>query len=442
MSADKWSRGSSSRSWSTSGRNANGDSRMARPQLPASPLREISYERRSWSGRGKYYSSSSHASRGSPLLSTASLESGNSSSSGSSGLLVYQARSIQYASDSYEDSTSQSSDATSRKQIVTHRPRLRSISQISRWKRLAYTCRKRIPRGYGSVLVFVLNVIESFAFYGAIDSTLRIVFTDSSWHVIALTLLIKFTAGRILYPIAGFISDVYSGRYKMIKIGIWLFWVAFVLLSVSLSLAAGQIGSERVNTLIIPVVAFVLICAGSGAIEVVIIPFGVDQLSQGASSHEQSSYFYWYYFGRQFGNLVGIASFYSLSRLQIEEDNERNKYAVTTIQATVALAGMTVALIFMWWFKNVLFKDRQRENPLREIANVVFYAATVKDTPPVTRRAFRYGEGRKRRIERAKSRYDGIYTSEKVEDVKTFCKILLVLFSLGLCFMSYTGVSP
>lgn len=89
----------------------------------------------------------------------------------------------------------------------------------------------------------------------------------------------------------------------------------------------------------------------------------------------------------------------------------------------------------------MLFQDRQRENPLREVANIVFYAATVKDSPPVNRRAFRYGESRKRRIERAKSRYDGIYTSEEVEDVKTFCKIVLVQFSLGLCFMTYTGVS-
>lgn len=407
-------------------------------QLPDSPLAER-YERNS---RTRHHASSS--SRSSALQSTASLEPGGDSS-GSSGLLVYHANNtIQYADSSMEDSSTsrQSGYSTPQDQIIlTRRPRQRTGSLIPRWKRLQYTCRKRIPRGYGSVLVFILNVIESFAFYGAVDSTLRIFFKDSSWHEIALTLLLKYTAGRILYPIAGFISDVYSGRYRMIQIGIGLFWFAFALLSLSFSLAAAQIGSEWVNTLIVPIIAFVLICAGSGAIEVVIIPFGVDQLSQGASSHEQSSYFYWYYFGRQLGNLLGILSFYALSKLDIEGNDEQNKYAVISIQAIVALAGMTVALILMWWFRGVLFQDRQRENPLREVANIVFYAATVKDSPPVNRRAFRYGESRKRRIERAKSRYDGIYTSEEVEDVKTFCKIVLVQFSLGLCFMTYTGVS-
>ena len=300
-----------------------------------------------------------------------------------------------------------------------------------------------MPRGVGSVIVFLLNFLESFAFYGAIDSTLRILFSGSSWHETALILLVKFTAGRVMYPIAGFLSDVCTGRFKMIQIGISLFWIAFALLSLSLSLASVQVGNHPMSTVCIPVVAYVLISAGSSAIEVAIIPFGVDQLSQGASSHEQSSYFYLYYFGRQLGSVVGILSFYGLSLVQINDKNELlNQYAVTSIQSVSALAGLTLALVLVWWFKSHLFIDRQRENPLKEVVNVVFYAATVRDTPPLTRRAFRYGEGKKKRMERAKYRYDGHYTSEEVEDVKTFCKILLILFSLGLCFMTYTGVSP
>ena len=283
--------------------------------------------------------------------------------------------------------------------------------------------RNRIPRGKGSLLVFLINVVESFAFYGAIDSTLRMIFKGSSLHdETAITLLVQFTAGRLMYPIAGFLSDVYFGRYKMIQIGIWLFWVAFALLSLSLSLAAGdiQVPSVPLNTLVLPIITYVLISAGSGAIEVTIIPFGVDQLSRGASSHEQSSYFYWFYFGRQLGNVAGILLFYGLSLLQIEENSERNEYAVASIQSIVGLAGMTFALALTWWFKDALFKDRQRENPVKEVANIMYYTK------------FRYY---------AKFHYDGQYTDKEIKDVKAFCKILLVLLSLGLCFMTYTGVS-
>ena len=422
--------------------------RSTRLQPPVSPLMEEDEERsgsRQWSSNGSRRARPPSSTRVSVLQSTASLEPSCSSSSGSSGVLAYHVRtgSIQNESSSSHDSRPPSSSLllpACERLPARDAERERGAPRHGLcWKRLRHTCWKRMPRGVGSLIVFLLNFIESFAFYGATDSTLRILFTGSSWHETALILLVKFTAGRVMYPIAGFLSDVCTGRYRMIQIGVWLFWIAFSLLSLSLALASVQIGSHHMTTLCLPVIAYVLISAASGAIEVAIIPFGVDQLSQGASSHEQSSYFYLYYFGRQLGNLAGILSFYGLSRIQVRALNE---YAVASIQSVVALAGMTLALTLLWWFKNHLFIDRQRDNPLKEIVNVVFYAATVQDTPPVNRRAFRYGEGKKKRMDRAKYRYDGLYTSEEVEDVKTFCKILLILFSLCLCFMTYTGVSP
>ena len=438
--------------------------RSTRLRPPVSPLieedEEVSSGSRQWdSNESRRAKPPSSRSRMSALLSTASLEpTSYSGSSGSSGILAYHVRtgSIQNDSSSSYDSLPPSSSSAAPRPLLSASERLPATSSRrgrERWtptprhsssccKRLVRTSWKRMPRGIGSVIVFLLNCIESFAFYGAIDSTLRILFTGSGWKETALILLVKFTLGRLMYPIAGFLSDVCTGRYRMIQIGIWLFWVAFALLSLCLALASVNIGTHHMNTVWLPVLAYVLISAASGAIEVAIIPFGVDQLSQGASSHEQSSYFYLYYFGRQLGNLAGILSFYGLSRIQIDKDRTLNEYAVASIQSVVALAGMTVALTLLWWFKNHLFIDRQRENPLKEVVNVVFYAATVRDTPPVTRRAFRYGEEKKKRMDRVKYRYDGPYTSEKVEDVKTFCKILLVLFSLGLCFMTYTGVSP
>lgn len=289
--------------------------------------------------------------------------------------------------------------------------------------------------------MFLLNVIESFAFYGALDGILRVLLNRSSETEAGITLLVQFTAGRLLYPLAGFLADVYFGRYRMIHIGVWLFWIAFALLALSLSIASSVAHDEtQLTTVILPIIAYVLIGAGSSAIEVTIIPFGVDQLSQGASSEEQSSYFYWYYFGRQLGILAGLTAFYGLSLIKIESGND-STFATGSIQSVVALGGMTLALILLWWFNTCLFKDKQRENPLKLVINILYYAATVKERGPIKRRAFRYGEERKPRIERAKFQYDGLYTSEEVEDVKTFCKILLILFSLGLCFMTYNGVS-
>ena len=395
----------------------HGPSRSSKERQYGAVLRPpVMEEREPWSSR------SSSASRHSPLRYAASHE----YSSESSGVLAYHPSSVNY--DSPTASQSVAGDQFKR--------------QWTKVRRVSGTCRSRVPRGAGSFLVFLLNVIESLAFYGALDSILRALLNGSSGFETGVILLVQYTAGRLLYPVAGFLADVYFGRYRMIHIGVWLFWIAFALLALSLSIASGIARDDtRLTTIILPIIAFVLISAGSSAIEVTIIPFGVDQLSQGASSEEQSSYFYWYYFGRQLGVLVGISTFYGISLLNIESGYHNNLFATGSIQSLEALAGMTLALILLWWFNTCLFKDKQRENPLKLVINILYYTATVKERGPIKRRAFRYGEGKKSRIERAKFQYDGLYTSEEVEDVKTFCKILLILFSLGLCFMTYTGVS-
>lgn len=65
----------------------------------------------------------------------------------------------------------------------------------------------------------------------------------------------------------------------------------------------------------LPIVAFsILVSAGSGGVQTTNIQFGVDQFSQGASSDNLSSYFYWYIydFGIQAETLTGILTLLGL----------------------------------------------------------------------------------------------------------------------------------
>ena len=71
-----------------------------------------------------------------------------------------------------------------------------------------------------------------------------------------------------------------------------------------------------------------------------------------------------------------------------------------------------------------------QENPLKQIYNVFSYAARNKY--PRQRSAVTYGE-LPSRFDLAKSRYGGPYSTEYVEDVKTFCRICL-LFLLVVAF--------
>ena len=315
---------------------------------------------------------------------------------------------------------------------------------------------ERYPRGKTSALVFVLNVIVSYAFGAAITGIVTIFTIEkdvplnaTEVHVLTfMRLLFQYCISRIFYPVAGFIADVYIGRCKMVKISLVLLAVGYTILVVAFILGGQKRVFEQSEAKVaicvdvVRMVAFLIISAGGGAFEATIIPFGVDQL-QGASSAEISSYFYFFYFSRNLGMVLGVAIYSTVlyaslkvnsieleNYLQFIGDNPHINELYGVFQPLVTLGILTVGIILIICFHHWFFKNTLWENPVKLIAKILCYAATVKRHLPVRNRAFRYGEERKNRIELAKITYDGKFPDEKVEDVKAFCRIFLILLSL------------
>ena len=307
------------------------------------------------------------------------------------------------------------------------------------WQRFCYS---RIPKGKAVFLVLVISTIETFAFYGAVDGIIRLVLgknPPTTSLAYSLSIILQSTAGRLCYPLTGFLADVYFGRYKVIHISLWLFWIAFSSLALAFSLS----DLPHVHVLthkLLPIAAFALISVGSAGIEANILPFGVDQFPQEATSQQISSYFYWWYVTRQVGSLLGVGAYIGLFLPTKAMDFEVR--TVSAIQPMLAVLVTTVAILLHVCCKRWYFERRERENPIKLVLKVLIFAAFVRRQFPSYRRAFRYGEAPKPRIELAKRDYDGIFTSEEVEDVKTFCRIVLVIFSLTGFFASYSAVSP
>ena len=299
------------------------------------------------------------------------------------------------------------------------------------------SCR-RLPKGKGVVLVMFIYFLESFAFYGTLSGLQQILLHDQPSSIWIFTFL-EGAAGRVVYPVAGVIADTYLGRYQVIHIGLWLLWIGFAILALCQSLVSLYSKSIMIGY-ILPILSAVVISIGAGSVEVNTISFGVDQLVQGSPSDELSSYFYWYYFNRNTGYLA--ATIVSLLLFGVPGlSTQNNNSMLYSCESLLAMAAITVALVLHYCLHNWYFKDRNRENPLRSIINVVYFSATVKRRPPVFRRAFRHGEGKKPRIELAKIDFDGIFSSEEVENVKTFCQILFLIFTLGGYFATYGAVS-
>ena len=307
----------------------------------------------------------------------------------------------------------------------------------------------RFPKGRAVVIVLLINTLESFAIFGAFDGLKeRIIGHSDRMHLAYLFLFFQWCGGRIFYPLAGLIADTWLGRYRMIKIGLWLMWLGFVIITVNESLVyhyANDSHNHTAEQYVLPIISLILLIISSATVEANIIPFGVDQIQQGASSSEMSSYFYYYYFSRIAGLLIGLALFLLLFCTGIKlypdftpwSENYYTPHTLHAIHPLFAVLSVTIALILHFWTSQHYFKDKDYSNPLRLIINVLYFAATVKRQPPRYRRAFRYGEERKSRIELAKMEYDGIFTSEEVEDVKTFLRICLVIFSLSGNFLTF-----
>ena len=299
-------------------------------------------------------------------------------------------------------------------------------------------CSNRVPRGRAFALILVMLIIERYILYGAVYQILDLIpgltnATTSQGFDFFLRIFLYYSISRVLYPIGGFIADVYIGRCRVIHMSIWFFWIAFALLTVANMLQELLLSHANVFvTHILPIAAYVFVLLASGGFESTLIPFGADQL-EAASSSELSSYFYWYYIAIQVGTLLNVFVNSVLS-LWLPSYQQLLQAFATLVVATLGLVLHNT--LQHWYFKNAL-----RENCIKLVLKVLWYVSRVKRHMPRYRRAFRYGEGRIKRIDLAKRKYDGIFFGDQVEDVKTFLRVCFILFCLGGYFFSQAGVS-
>ena len=331
-----------------------------------------------------------------------------------------------------------------------------SLSMRHRMTNYYHLIFNRHPRGKGVLLIFVLYFLETFAFFGALNGVKHLLPDQSNCNNDSSTghdlssfmfSLLYSSAGRVFYPVGGIIADSYLGRHNVIHIGLWLLWIGFAVNSLSFTFLL----SSKWSRYTVVAITFLLFGAGSGSVEATLIPFGVDQLSQGASSDELSSYFYYYYMARNVGAMSSTLIFFidfDLINFFPQTDLSTcmtvtllNTDIQYTVQSVLALIAISIALLILFCMKNQFYHDRQHSNALKLIYKVLSFAVTVKRQIPQYNRAFRYGEGRKPRIELAKREYDGIFSSEEVENVKTCYRMLFLLLSLFGYFVTYGAVS-
>ena len=284
-------------------------------------------------------------------------------------------------------------------------------SELTTKERLSICCKPsfqlRRLKNKGAILVLICSFFCAtfFQFYWQIADHNGIEFLVCS-SVFGLTL-----------SIAGWIADIHIGRYRVISLSIWIVWAAIMLATVS-SVLADTVDSYTskihcyVNGVLVTIGAL-----GAGGFQANVIQFGMDQLHD-ASTSEITSFIIWYVWTYSSSSFIVYIIIGCLTKQYWK--------LVICICLSLALSSM---LVFNHW----LVKEPLTQNPFKLVYSVVRYA--IKHKHPECRSAFTYCENEPpSRIDFGKSKYGGPFTTEQVEDVKTFLRFVILVFVASVIF--------
>ena len=275
----------------------------------------------------------------------------------------------------------------------------------------------------------------------------------TAWPLTILVYCLSQAVAYLLYPVLGYVADVHFTRYKFVLFSFVTVIVASVMIIIGSVFLITNNGGLPLTLFAGLAVAVNLI--GMGFFESTAIQFGMDQMLE-ASSDQLSRFIHWYYWSSNIGPAVffllevGTFGFFSLCTRNLQSLHPQNLLSsesthvvyctVLFIIASLQLVCTCVGLCLLVYYKKHFNIDRTGEHPLKLIYQVLKYA--WKHKCPENRSAFTYWEEDiPPRIDLGKSKYGGPFTTEEVEDTKTFFSILLLLLSMIGFHLSGHGYS-
>ena len=280
---------------------------------------------------------------------------------------------------------------------------------ISTKERLQLCCKPtykpRRVKNKGAILVLVWNYLIMSVFYS-------LNLDDVSGYACLL-------ACSITLPIAGWLADAHIGRYKVIRCSVWIIWIATVLATVSSVIAQLVDGYSSTNKKV-QLLLNVFMAIGLGGYQANILQFGMDQLHD-ASTTEIMAFIIWYVW-----TLISSGIMLDFISACLSEQ-------YIAISSLLLCVNLTLALSSLFCCNHWLLKEPIKRNSFKLAYKVIKYA--IKHKYPRQRSAFTYCEDElPSRIDFGKIKYGGPFTTEQVEDVKTFLRVLPVTIVGGALF--------
>ena len=261
-------------------------------------------------------------------------------------------------------------------------------------------------------------LIVALYYYCDVDISLSIVALYSLTAIIFL-----------FYPLSGFLADVCFGHFNIIFVSLTSFTCSILacLLSIVLSLLNTGIVFEYIM-FVFCCICFIIAMISIAGYKANSIQFGLDQLLEAPSQH-QALFVHWAKWCYDFMSLINIPLIaFIFCKLDV---NDAFEFNFSPVVMMVCLSILLVILLILSCIKRHWFySETTWQNPYRMVIKVLTFA--WKHKYPLQRSAFTYcDDERPSRFDYAKQSYGGPFTTEQVEDVKTFLKIMIILLAIG-----------
>ena len=225
------------------------------------------------------------------------------------------------------------------------------------------------------------------------------------------------TLSCVLVPIISLLAEVVIGQYRLVSFSLKAMWLLSIVGSV-FSIYEEAMPMDKTKLFTFHLIVFVTPYIFLGAFVASVVPLGIDQIIGGSAANISAliQWLFWAFVsGRTIENIIS-SIIYKCSDFQTAH----------MLMPLLPVLLFSMGLVLDFHFHHKLVKEPVTFNPVSLIFKVLKYAA--KHKYPVQRSAFTYCENEQpTRLDYGKSKYGGPFTTEQVEDVKTFWRVLLVL---------------
>ena len=275
-------------------------------------------------------------------------------------------------------------------------------------------------------------------FVGALHFTVHISMTILIYasHLIDINVALPFVVLNffvmllfVFYPLSGYFADVWCGRFRTIvaSLALLLFSTALCL-GCLLPLYLFKLSNIFLYSVI--VISLFISIIGISGYGANFIQFGLDQLLEAPSQH-QALFVHW---AKWCYDLMNMGIMFLLS-VRICYYYSTTIEAIFIISFYVLIGFMLLSLLLFGYLKRHWFSSEPgHHNPYKIVIKVLNFAWKHKQI--FQHSAFTYcDDERPSRLDFAKERFGGPFTTEQVEDVKTLLKVMVILSAIGPVFI-------